>query len=381
MAGQTQTQGELIDFGPKQLEYVPYGAINELRQVRTHYDKDAIAELATAIQSGEGNGIIDSDTFNLANPIISGLHSQRSARRFIQEHGEYYRIATKDRTDYQDLIPINADSAHILIAGHRRRRAVGHLLQQLNIDPGMARIAGNIYPDIEFGQAIGLQLRENVYERPSPQDEARAIDLSYRYQQEKHGVAPNVRLLAKELGFSETKVREALVFASMPMSIQQFSDEGVLSYSTVRQLRPLFDAFYALHASKTPEERYLAAETEVVTFCYQMVNKQLSGNVEQKRDKMIANRTAEIQGQAAYQQEELFFLEGADIYTRQRRSGREAGKTAMSLLRYRLSSGEVSDGEFDDLDELARLVEAAKQRRAEAKLSELDLGFGLAEAS
>ncbi len=371
----TRHHGELIDFGPKSLELVPFHAVNELPQVRRQYDEAAIAELAEAIMAGRDTDGLTSEAFELANPILAGRHTRDSARRYIDEHGDYFKIPTKERVDPQDLTPLDDDTAIILIAGHRRRRAVGHLLERHNIPPVTARIAANVREDIEFGQAMGLQLRENVYDRPSPQDEARAIDLSYRYLSEKTGVVPSIRRLAGQLGFSETKVRDALAFASLPESIQQMTHEKVLPYSIVRQLKPLYDAYLALYPSESIAERHRRAEKELQTFCNVMLTRTLSGNVDAKRSQLIANAVKEAQGKAQYQQEELFFYEEAELDFRHKNSGRVLAQTALSVLRYRLQMDEVSESEFD---ELAALVDAAQRRRTERTIPEMDLGLSQA---
>lgn len=47
--GKTIEGNGVIEFGPKQLQFVPYGSINELMQVRTRYESGPIEELAQAI--------------------------------------------------------------------------------------------------------------------------------------------------------------------------------------------------------------------------------------------------------------------------------------------------------------------------------------------
>lgn len=369
------SEEELIDFGPKTLEMVPYRAVNELPQIRRHYGEEAIAELADAMTYDRGATRVTSRMFDLANPILSGRHSRQSAKRYINEHGDYFKIPTKERVDPQDLTPLDDDTAIILIAGHRRRRAVRHLLQRHNIHPAFARVAANLRDDIDFGQAIGLQLRENVYDRPSPQDEARAIDLTYRYVSQKHGAAPSIRQLAGQVGFSETKVRDALAFASLPESIQQLTNEKVLPYSTVRQLKPLYDAYLGLYADEPTAEQYRRAEKELQVFCNVMLTRTLTGNLEAKRGQLIANAVKELEGRAQYQQEELFFYEESQLDFRHKNSGRVLAQTALSVLRYRLQMDEVSEAEFD---ELAALVDAAQRRRTERTIPEMDLGLSQA---
>lgn len=377
MTERSEKSGEVIEFGPQRIKMLPYTAINELQQVRTTYDADAIEELAQSIQSGVDGSVISSEQFELANPLLMGRHSPTSAKRYIAEHGDYYHIAKKDRIDVQDLTPFDDDSAIILIGGHRRRRAIGRLLEMNNITPINARVASSVRDEIEFGQAIGLQLRENVYERPSPQDEARAIDLSYRYNVEKLGHAPNIKKLAQNLGFSEKKVRGALTFASLPASIQEYTSSGALSYTIVCQLKPLYDAYFATFRDDTSVERGRKAELSVREFCDTILKQRLAGKSDEKLSKTIANRAKEIQGQADYQQLSFDLL--LDDYSPERRAniaGRQLAATAISVMRYRLRTGEVKD---DEIRELETLLAAHRLEQAERQVAELPLG--LAEAS
>lgn len=373
MTGKNGEHGGLIDFGPKRLELIPYLAVNELEQVRTSYDPAGIEELARAIQSGNGADILSSDAYELGNPLSMGRHTKESAKRYIHDHGDFYGIPTRERMDYQDLTPFDDDTANILIAGHRRRRAIGHLLKVNNIDPGSARVASNVRDEIDFGQAIGLQLRENVYERPSPQDEARAIDLSYRYNIEKLGHAPNVRQLAKQLGFSETKVRDALTFASLPAAIQEYTASGLLSYSVVRQLKPLYDAFLIMHKDEAPEVRAIRAEMSVREFCDTILRRRLAGKTEERISQAITNRTKEIQGMADYQQISFeLFIEESRIERRVDVAGRQLASTAIAVMRYRLRLGEIKDSEIQELE---MLLAAHRFSQAETEIQELSLGL------
>ncbi len=379
MSGETQIPGGEITFGPKRLEFVPYPAINELQQVRTTYAPAAIEELAKSIQADQTTAGVSSDTFELANPLLVGYHSKKSAKAYIAEHGDYYRIPKKERLDYQNLTPLNDETAVILIAGHRRR-AIGHLLTMNNIQPTEARIGASVHDDIEFSEAIGLQLRENVYERPLPQDEARAIDLLYRHRASQQGVKPNIKQLASQIGFSETKVREALTYASLPESIQAYTTSGVLSYSAVRQLAPLYDAFNALYKDETPAERLHKAELSVHEFCNITLTRLLSGKSEEKISKAIANRVKEIQGQAQYQQATLDFLIEADgIEYRKRRTERQLGVTALAVVEHQLHAGALRGGEIDKLEALLASYRANQAAQASYLADELELG--LSEAS
>ena len=373
MTGKQTHPGGVIEFGPKRLEPVPYVAINELQQVRTTYENASIMELASAIESDHPGMTISSGTFELANPLLMGVHTKKSAKQYISDYSDYYRIPRKDRFDYQNLTPLDDDRAAILIAGHRRRRAIGHLLEKNNIPPVDVRIHSNIHDDITFSEAIGLQLRENVYERPAPQDEARAIDLLYQHNKERLGKVPNIKKLAAQIGFSETKVRDALTFASLPDSIQEYTTSGALSYSVVRQLRPLYDAFLSAYRHDETPVRLQKAELSLKEFCDTVLRQRLSGKSDEKISRTIANRTSEIAGQADYQQ--LTFDLLVDEHTVERRTdraGRQLAATAIAVMRYRLRTGEVKDSE---LDELEALVAARRAEQAVSRPVELPLGL------
>jgi len=372
------SEGEsVIEFGPKRLQLVPFASINELPQVRTTYDPSAIEELAQAIWTDRGTGAISTDDFDLANPLLVGRHTPTSAKRYIHDHGEYHRIAKADRMDPQDLTPLDNDTAIIMIAGHRRRRAISHLLGQHNILPGDVRVAGNVRDDIEFGQAIGLQLRENVYERPSPQDEARAIDLAFRYIQTKSGHVPSLKSLSTELGFGETKVRDAIAFASLPDSIQEYTNSGALSYTITRQLKPLYDVFIRYYKLKPDAEKdpVITAEFAVREFCDSHLNKRIQGKSDERISQLIAGQVKSIEDSIKYQQGSWDFDLDMSPESRSRRAGRQLTQTALAVMRYRLTLGEMSS---TDISELERLIEAHR-RNETPKQDELPLG--LSEAS
>ncbi|MFZ1250606.1 MAG: hypothetical protein WAR37_04140 [Candidatus Microsaccharimonas sp.] len=351
----THERESVIDFGPSRLQMVPFIAINELPQVRTTYDPAAIEELAQAIWTDRGDGTISSSDFELANPLLSGRHTKKSAKQFIDNHGEYFHIPTADRIDYQDLTPYDHDTAIILIAGHRRRRAIAHLINHHNLSQDFVRVAGNVRDEIEFDQAVSLQLRENVYDRPSPQDEARAIDLSYRYVQRRTGRVPSLKSLAVELGFKETKVRDAIAFASLPDSIQEYTNSGVLSYSVTRQLKPLFDVFVQYYQSleASSQEAPAKAEFSVREFCDIHLQKRMQGRSDEKLAMAIKSQVKSIEDSIKYQQGSWEF-EGleASPELRARRANRELVRTAISVMRYRLNTGEMSDEEIADLEKL-----------------------------
>lgn len=356
-----EVEGTIIDIGPGRMERIPFPAFNELTQVRTAYDEEGIRELAGAIYA-ETSGEVSSDTFKLLSPPAAGLFTRQEAATYITEHGEFYEIPTKDRVDPQDLTPYDDDRAIILIAGHRRKRAVRYLLGQLGVEPERVRLLTAVHPGIEFADAVVLQLRENTYEKPPAWDEARAIELSYRRQQALTGAAPNIRELARYLGYSETKVRDALQFVSLPKSVQEFARGGILSYTSVRGLYPLYAVYQEKYKHLPEAARIAAATAEVENFCNIDICKYLEGKKDDRIGVLIVNKIAALRKEIAaaggdYSQEELFFMDmSPEVRVRQSRH-------QMATLAFRVMQHSVPEYTPEQLADMQRAIAIELEKR------------------
>lgn len=366
------TDGSIIDIGPGQMEKVFLPAFNELPQVRTSYDETGIRELAGAILSGH-EGEVSSDTFKLLSPPSAGLFTRREAELYINDHGEFYEIPSADRTDVANLTPYDDEHALILIAGHRRKRAIYYQLGRLGVDPARVRLLTALHPGVEFADAIALQLRENTYEKPPAWDEARAIELSYRRQQALTGSSPNIRELAKYLGFSETKVREALQFVSLPKSIQAFAQNGMLSYTVVRSMKPLYDAYLQRYKYLPQGTRIESATAELEAFCNVDICKYLEGKKDDRISALIANKLAALRrevgaDQSGFEQDELFFFQDGPV-ERARESRRQLASVAIRVVQH--SVGQYSEAQLAAM-QTAIDTELAMRNRAQGR-SEFDI--------
>ena len=360
---------EPIRFGPQNLEYVPLDAINELPQVRTSYNSASLEELATAIivdsHFEEDAHDVTSESFDLISPLTVGRHSRASAARYIADHGDYYKIPEEDRLQLRELVWNDDGNTIISISGHRRKRAIGILLERFEIETDEALVSAHVKNNISFAEAQGLQLRENVYDRPPAQDEARAIDLFYRDIQRRTGSAPSIKQFAAQVGFSETKVRDALAFASLPENVQAFTYDNLLSYTTVRRLKNLQDAYTRLYAvSVAPDKIQEVVEHELIIFCNKLVSMELNGNTEQRRARMIENKSKEIFGQADYQQESLFLLEPVEPHARRRESDVQLARLAFDVIASKLKRGALSSEEITQLQEMLEREQAIASSRA-----------------
>lgn len=312
MSERVQTTRKEIYFGPQTLQKVPLVGLRELQQVRTAYDPAGIEELATSMvleaDLDKHPERITSEAFNLNNPIIVARLDEGAAWRYVDEHAKYYGI-----DDPQDVSPmLNQDGMlELVVGGHRRTRALHVIAKRCQIDPADILVAANVHENISFEEGMGLQLRENVYERPPVHDEARAIELFYRGVKQKNGMAPPIKEFAAQLGFSETKVRDALAFASLPAEIQKMTQDGLLSYTVARSMRPLQEKYWALslheHPDSDDEKRSAWVRDYLVTDAWSIIRSKLQSS-DTKPYQFIENKMRAL-AERMEAQEALFELE------------------------------------------------------------------------
>lgn len=368
-----------IRIGPTNLEFVSLARINVLPQIRQEYDKDALEELANSILTGdlsldaitdEQKAEVSSAAFDLENPLNMGRHDDLSLKRFIRDHGDYYQIPSAERVTPDSLIRLDDGRTMIANAGHRRRLASQVLAKAFEVDEEDFEIASSVYDNITFDDALMKQSRENVYDRPPAQDEAKAIGRLYRNMLRAHPEKPpTIAAVARKLGFRETKVRDALAFDSLPLRIQAYTFDGILSYGTVRKLKPLHEAYKRFYAQLPEDKALKSVEDDLVTFCNQMVNMDLSRNTEIKRAQMIENKCRELIGAAEYQQGILFVYDEATPHFRRETSARMLSDLAMKVLLSQLRHSDLSDEQMNNLQEM---IEDARRAAAEREASMLD---------
>lgn len=367
----------VITVGPEGLRNIPLTSMNDLEQVRTTYDEHSIAELAQAIWAKKDEtSEVTSDHFSLLSPPVLGVHSLKSARRYISAHGDFFGISKANRIDPQNLVPLSDDKdrAPILIAGHRRKRAILYNLEKHNVMPDRVQVASYVHDDIPFEAAIELQLRENVHDRPSPQDEARAIELTYRYRETQTGKAPTIKELAGMLGFSETKIRNAIAFASLPESIQQYAYDGVFSFTTTLDLKPLLDAYktYYNYDTKSQLESAARAEGALLEFCNVFLLNRLKGS-DARMAVAIANQVKTVEQMTS--QEYLAFdfdLVSTPEVARRKQLAQSLSRQALAVLKYQLRTAGINASDLQELSDLLR----NEQYRTHQGPVQLPIDFG-----
>ena len=325
-----------IHFGPLHVDAVPLRDITELQQVRTEYNRTALEDLADAITLPAA----PEDTtphFDLQNPVAVARFSSHTQRtRYVHDHADFFRLDSDQR---------NHNFRHagntILVAGHRRHRAIGILAVRHELDLGDATIAASVHEDPDFGAALGAQLRENSHEKPSPQDEARAIHYYYEHIHATEQQPPSIRRIACELGFGETKVRDALSFASLPDDVQQLTHQNILPFSTVRQFKGLHDAYTAKY--QAPRDAHDALMSDIARLL-----KTRLAHSDTKAVKWIVTRTQEVRAETTYHQDAFFELESSPRARRTTQASQLATE-ALRILAYQLKTGDLAPETLNEL--------------------------------
>lgn len=224
-----------------------------------------------------------------------------------------------------------------------------------------------------------MQLRENVHERPPVHDEARAIERFYRDVTRQLGEEPTKKWFAAQLGFSETKVRDALAFASLPDEIQSMTERGKLSYSVAKRLRPLQDAYEKLyrheHESMDDDTLQEWVRHSLVADTMRPTSDRLKGS-DTKPRQYIDNKIEAVLSKL-YKQDALFELVAEAPKVRRERVSRELSQLALRTLEWQTQSGDLKPEAVRGLEALRDKIDALvreAQRQAESP-AELELDF------
>lgn len=379
-----------VYFGPRTLGVVRLSDINELQQVRTSYNPEGIAELADSMivdpEVEHDPQAIADEAFNLSNPVIVAYFpkdSQSELQSFLEDHASMY---SQDTQHASQLVAAEDGSTTLLIGGHRRKRALYQLAERCGIQPSRMEVAANVHENISFAEALRLQLSENVHERPPVQDEARAIERFYQDVVRQHGTEPSIKQFAVQLGFSETKVRDALAFARLPSELQELTEKGLLSYSLVRRFKPLQDVYANLYTVKhgdsaiqdgATREEYI--RDSLMVDAARLIKNRLDGN-EVRAAAYIDGLVKSVKDMIGTP-EPLFELEMMDTPAGRRMHAsrmvsRTAIETARRALEWQASTGDLDVDSITTLrDRLDELVAAAKAQAVHAQAFELDMLF------
>lgn len=356
---------DFIDFGPKSVSPVTYALINELpQQVRKTYEPAQIDDLAIAMTIPPPSDGAEVE-FDMFNPLLCAHLSHEDTVQYLKEYSEFYGV----ETDVSELRPDENGRYTILISGHRRKRAIRQLISENDLDISKVRAHVNQRDSITFEKALVAQVRENTYEKVPPEEVARHIEQFYKYLCSTQPEKPTYREIARKLGQSESIVRTALRFCSLPEEIQELAHNKTLPYSILVKLDKIHEKRKEFY-EKEQERGHSFSET-IDEYClchlHLMVTRILRTRLEkdEKIDQLIKQEVTTLDQRMKYQQDELELLSPEERSARQRlsRSASLLCKQSLSSLAYALDINPSALGP----DELTHLERLAAEARAQAQ--------------
>lgn len=356
------------EFGNSQSEWVCVADLNRLEQTRQHYDPESIAELADSMVTYDHNGVAQ---FELIHDLMVGVFDDETLESYLQDHEDFY-----DTTVDRESLKRGADGNwHLVIAGHRRSLGVEMNCTKANVAFEDAFIRSSVKRDISFEEALVLQLRENVHLRPPAIDEARQIDRYFRLRSRREKTRPSIASCARVLGFSETKVSEALRFAQLPVEVQREANKGMISYghavelfSYADVLRTYYSRKYLATYSDPDSTRTLDGDVAMGTLALvkKLKSEELRGANARKKSDIIKANVNNIVEAMSYHDGELFTMEeDASPELKLRKANARLAQTALNvMIQVFDTNDELSARDEKMLNQLRELLAAHEHRRA-----------------
>lgn len=354
--------GESVEFGPSRLEYIPLPQINVLEQNRQTYPREHILELASSMVYEEADGTV---SFEMIHQTTIARLTAEQALAYLGDHNEHYGVDNQ-----LEELTVGPDGLyHILISGHCRRLAIYQNCSDWGIEPCRALVAMSPRDEITFEEALALQIRENFHLRPSPQDDAMSILRYYQLRTRREGVEPTIAACARVLGYSSSKISDALRYARLPSEVREFAegDHPMLSYSVAVQMFALFKAYRErFEAGGEGYERALElATSSLVNFTKGLIAANLE-SAATNNAAIIAGKLREITGDAPYLADGLFDVDPwREVAYKNDAAGRKMGTLAVRVLAYRVRHNELTPRERDDVLALAEQLRREQQDQGE----------------
>ena len=361
---------EAIEFGPKNTHPVFLSCINEIEQIRKTYPADKIEDLANAIEQ------VDPSTkevdFDLYNPLLAALLTPVQAKKYLQEHKKFYGESSS--TNLSDLTTLENDMTIILVAGHRRKRAIEFLSDKYELGDPMVKV--NLRQGITFEEGLIAQIRENTYEKVSPEETAKNIEQYYQYLLEiDPSKKPKVSTLSAKTGLSEFTIRSGLKYMSIPERIRDISKEypKVISYTVLVQMEPLMRAhedYYDFKGLSEDKNEYVV--NSLLSTVHTILNAKLT--TQEHYAKLINGKIDSLNNSISFDQDAFFELERETSEEIVRKTGSQLLKTSVSTLRVALATRGGGDLSSDDerlLTDLVQYIEEKELRPEEPQSQEL----------
>lgn len=368
----TGFEGERIEVGPANLNFVQLSSVHELTQIRQEYDEKGIEELARSIvtspeelrraaQARDYAAI--SRALDLSHPLILNKLDPDHLSVYISDHAQYYD------TGEPEYLPREDQDVLVLISGHRRRRALELIAKEYDFDLDRLYVGSTIHENLSLHEAQRKQYAENISQRPPAVDEAKVISNYYKVEQAA-GRPVTLQAVAHQFGCSESKVASAIAFDRLPKEIREYvADENattlgnrpVLPFSLVARMGSLVTLYEERYSRRAEYATMQETKQQYVTSLLAMLansltQMRLKGRSARDIDARLSAEIATARGELKLQTEELFVIEEPVSVRRQKSSSALAG-TAIHTLDLLERQGQLHP---DMMARLAALVDQAK---------------------
>jgi len=368
----TGFEGERIEVGPANLNFVQLSSVHELTQIRQEYDEKGIEELARSIvtnpeelrraaQARDYASI--SQALDLSHPLILNKLDSDHLSVYISDHAQYYD------TGEPEYIPREGQDVLVLISGHRRRRALELIAKEYDFDLDRLYVGSTIHENLSLHEAQRKQYAENISQRPPAVDEAKVISNYYKVEQAA-GRPVTLQAVAHQFGCSESKVASAIAFDRLPKEIREYvadenatttGDRPVLPFSLVARMGSLVTLYEERYSRRAEHATMQETKLQYVTSLLAMLansltQMRLKGRSARDIDARLSAEIATARGELKLQTEELFVIEEPVSVRRQKSSSMLAG-TAIHTLNLLERQGQLDP---DMMARLAALVDQAK---------------------
>jgi len=240
------------EFNECDMSQLPF-CVNELPQIRTTYDPVALQELAVSLDGGA-----EPPHLRQVNPIqVNEFDDAGKLQAYLDEYRVFYNGGghTVVIPDSSELERRTDGTWRILIAGHRRCRAMRIVADKYGYALRESDVRIDVYHNLPFADAVSLQGRENEHREVDPVEAANDIARHYYYFQYKNGGrVPTQKELVLLTGYSADRVSKALRYHSLPDELKDYYTSGQLPFNIVARLRSLYDAEYSYRTQKYPQQ-------------------------------------------------------------------------------------------------------------------------------
>ncbi len=254
-----------IHFGLESVVRLPFDRLNVFTQTRKTHSEEALQELVRSIEAKDDQG--RPRNVLLHPPFVSVLDPDK-ADKYVDDLNKCHRTVHS----LDEARPLDDSTYPVVVAGHRRRLAVGRIIAKQSADPSLSTVSSNVVYNLGFSDALRVQIEENTHLQLPMCEVARAIQSTYRYGIEL-GEFKSVADCVRVLPFSKTKIHEALRFCELPLFIQDWVEDDRLSYAAAVALYPAMKVFEKMFDDLPITDRNETVLYHMMTWGIRIINK------------------------------------------------------------------------------------------------------------